>query len=313
MNQSLNTEQPLVCISVCTRQRPNMLTRLIESFFTLRIPPGIRVNLEVVENDTEQRSKELVESFSSSHDRRVSYHFEPNLGIPLARNRCIREAAALGASFIAFVDDDEWFTPDWLENIWQHSQKHDHNAVIQGIVISCLDDDSPAIYQRFFQRPTPEHGSPRNRCFTYNLLMPMTIFEQFSNRFDESRPLAGGTDSKLFRELHVLGVPMYNCVDAVMYERVPRSRANLRWLSKRFFRIGLTLGHHREVSNSIHRFLQFINVFLRASKYGVKSLFYYSFKRQKGLKCYFKCMKLLGVSFGLYRVQINSYSKIQGD
>ena len=307
-------ESATLCITVCTRQRPKMLAHLIESYRSLHIPQGVTVSLEIVENDTSPRVESMIRSLPPVTDRPVCYHFEPRLGIPFARNRCIAIAVTRGASHIAFIDDDEWFTDHWLETIWRYSEQQQHQAVIQGTVLSALDGDIPSYFQSFFQRSIPATGSTRNMCITNNLLVPMTVFVEHPFRFDESRPFAGGTDSKLFRQLHQHGVALINCAEAIMYERVTADRANYRWLTKRYFRIGLTLGEHRDASGSLTKLRFCTKRLLSAAKHALKAVLYLvSGRPQKRLKSWLKAAKTAGVALGIYHVHVDAYRHIEGE
>jgi hypothetical protein len=56
--------------------------------------------------------------------------------------------------------------------------------------------------------------------------------------FDTRFPLTGGSDTELFQRLAADGARMVWCDDAIVHERVPRSRARVRWLVMRQFRTG---------------------------------------------------------------------------
>ena len=304
---------PYIAVCVCTRQRPKMLSKLIDSFTRLSIPDNLSLSLEVVENDTQPTCRELVESYDSQ-DHKVNYHHESRLGIPFARNHCIQIAQQAKADYLAFVDDDEWFTESWLVNIWHYANKQPPGTVIQGSVRSTLPPGTPAHYLPFFQRKPIATGSTLHMCRTNNVLVPVTLFSEHNLRFDESRPFAGGTDSKLFRKAHALGVPLIYCDEAVVNEDVPAERLRLAWLSKRYFRIGLTMGEHIAFAGTLPKAIHTLKRSVAFLKYSLKSCLYLALlKKHKYLKSWLKGCQKLGEGLGPWGIKVDSYRKVQGE
>src|SRR5690606_7454807 len=59
--------------------------------------------------------------------------------------------------------------------------------------------------------------------------------------FDERYGLTGGEDTQLFERLRRSGAELRWSEEAVVYETVPASRVDRRWLVRRQYRRGLTL------------------------------------------------------------------------
>ena len=302
---------PHLCVCVCTRQRPNMLRKLIDSYTQLNVPNEATVSLEVIENDNAQHCKAIVEQFSANS---VHYHHEPRLGIPFARNRSVQAAIDKNADYLAFVDDDEWFTESWLTELWTYASSQPQGTVIQGSVVSVLPEGTPEYFLPFFQRKELETGSELHMCRTNNVLVPVSVFKEHQLKFDESRPFAGGTDSKLFREAKALGVPLIYCAEAVVFENVPLERLSYRWLSKRYFRVGLTMGEHLDIGSQSARVLHTIKKTAAFLKYSLKSTLYLALqKKQKHLKSWLKGCQKLGEGLGPWGVKVDSYRNVQGE
>ena len=107
------------CIAVCclTRNRPLMLVAALESAVKLIAPEGFRLLFVCVENDTQDRSRHIVERIFA--DRAHEYALEPRPGIAIARNTAMRIALAKGADAIAFFDDDETVDANWIVELTQ--------------------------------------------------------------------------------------------------------------------------------------------------------------------------------------------------
>lgn len=288
-----------------------MLRKLIDSYLQLEIPEDISVSLEVIENDTAPGCKELVSQYANQS---VRYFHEPRLGIPFARNRSVQAALNNGADFIAFVDDDEWFTKSWLTAIWGFYRSQPEGTVVQGAVTSILPANTPEHLHTFFQRKELDTGSKLHMCRTNNVLVPASVFTIYKLRFDESRPFAGGTDSKLFREAASLNVPLVYCAEAIVNEDVPPARISYHWLTKRYFRIGLTLGEHQGLVNPGSKAAHTIKRMASFVKYTLKSALYLALnKKQKHMKSWLKGCQKLGEGLGPWGVKVDSYRDVQGN
>ncbi len=106
--------RPRLCVATITHRRPVMLGALLASFTNVRSPAGMELCFLVVDNDRRRSAKASVAAFAASVAGEARYVMEPQSGIPFARNRALNEAHAMGADFLAFVDDDEIVDADWL-------------------------------------------------------------------------------------------------------------------------------------------------------------------------------------------------------
>ncbi|MFV0478674.1 MAG: glycosyltransferase family 2 protein [Parahaliea sp.] len=233
---------PALMIGVCTRRRPGMLGRLLSSLLRMHVPEDVRVAVHVVENDAEPANRALVAGFDASAPFPVSYQLETRVGIPQARNCLLQHARSLGATALLFVDDDEEVEPDWLLALLGYARKAQWQAVIQGRVVAQVSPACQDYLRPYFQRKVRVTGERLTTCASNNTLVPLALLKDESLTFDESRPRDGGTDTIFFTALASRGVPIYYCHEAAVVETIPAERANLRYLSRRKFRVGLLLG-----------------------------------------------------------------------
>ena len=85
-------ENPLLCIGLCTYQRPDMLTEALDSVAQLRLPSNVNLKLLVCDNDAEASAREVVDSFRPKLSFPIEYLIEGNRGIVFARNRILEVA-----------------------------------------------------------------------------------------------------------------------------------------------------------------------------------------------------------------------------
>lgn len=105
-----------ITLILCTFNRANSINAALESVLASIIPAGIDWEVLVVDNNSKDRTRAVVEEACSRHPGRVRYLFEPKQGLSNARNTGISEARG---SVVAFTDDDVTVDPKWLQHLTQ--------------------------------------------------------------------------------------------------------------------------------------------------------------------------------------------------
>jgi glycosyltransferase involved in cell wall biosynthesis len=103
-----------VTVILCTYNRFQSLTQALDSVAASLLPGSVRWEVLVVDNNSKDRTREVVEDFSRRYPGRFRYLFEPKQGKSHALNSGIREA---GGGILAFMDDDVTVEPTWLQNL----------------------------------------------------------------------------------------------------------------------------------------------------------------------------------------------------
>ncbi len=223
-----------ICIN--TYRRTASLTELLRSVAELNVPPEIDLVIVVVDNDSEESARTTVEAVQLPWP--IVYDVEPIRNISHARNRAMRRALAERADLIAFIDDDETASPQWLSELLR-VRAETSAEVVTGPVVGRPPADAPAWAQRgeFFTRRRPlGSGAIVSVAETANALVARSVAETFA--FDPSFGLAGGGDSHFFVRARQAGARIVWAADAIVVETVPSSRATVRWLFRRAFREG---------------------------------------------------------------------------
>jgi hypothetical protein len=95
-----------------------------------------------------------------------------------------------------------------------------------------------AVKGKFFERPRHPTGTLVNCAITANCLISARLLATSAEPFHPAFALGGGGDTHFFRQAHAGGARMVWADGAVVYERVPASRATVRWLLARAYRGG---------------------------------------------------------------------------
>jgi glycosyltransferase involved in cell wall biosynthesis len=103
-----------VTVILCTYNRCNSLARTLESLAASTLPEDTEWKVLVVDNNSSDQTRTVVEDFCQRYPGRFHYLFEPRQGKSHALNSGIREARG---DILAFVDDDVSVEPSWLDDL----------------------------------------------------------------------------------------------------------------------------------------------------------------------------------------------------
>src|SRR5208283_4613883 len=103
-----------VSVILCTYNRCRLLPTALNSLALSRVPAELAWEVLVVDNNSRDGTREVVEHFCRQHPGRFRYLLEAELGKSHALNAAIREARG---GILAFVDDDVRVEPAWLANL----------------------------------------------------------------------------------------------------------------------------------------------------------------------------------------------------
>lgn len=235
-----------VAVCVITYRRPEGLRRLLNGLNELVFNKSPLPDLEivVVDNDPTGSAQAFCEAARPNLRWPIRYCIEPRRGIPYARNRAIALAGS-DVDFVAFVDDDEVPKPSWMDELL-HVQRSYEADVVYGAVLPYFEDDVPAwvVKGQFFEHPFVRAryptGHPLELADTNNVLVSSEVLRGMDHLFDERFALTGGSDTHFFMRVFRAGHRIVWAGEAMVYDWVPRSRANARWVLQRAYRYGNT-------------------------------------------------------------------------
>lgn len=235
-------ERPDILIGIITCKRPNLLNALLNSLYCQSIfSSQVEIRTVIVDNDANQGALPIFNQHFNKFPTKIEYLVEYQKGIPFARNRVLDQALANGAAYVAFIDDDETVSPEWLETLYSLIEEKKVDAV-QGQVVSVLPDGKLPGWAHKAKRKegNKEEGSKRNGLSTNNVIFSSRLIRDLGLRFDERFALTGGSDMDFFERAAKLGSRHIWTNKAIVYEKIPQSRLNLGWQFQRLFRVGAT-------------------------------------------------------------------------
>lgn len=225
-----------------------MLIDLYRSLRNIKIPDSVNVLFLIVENNKTSTSDLWIHEVRSSISfSDVVYLLETCIGISSARNRALDYAENAGADFLAFVDDDEFVEPDWLEQLLAEQKRLELDMVGSPVrpvpqnkklnrwkrfIWSGVEWNSIRAEQRA-RRKWEQGTADTIKIATGSWLGRLDFFRKTGLKFDPNLGLTGGEDWNLWLEAKKLGAKTGWAPDAIAYETVPCCRISFSYHFRR--------------------------------------------------------------------------------
>lgn len=103
-----------ISVVLCTYNRSQSLAKALDSIAASAVPAQVDWEVLVVDNNSPDQTRDVIENFCRRYPGRFRYIFEPRQGKSYALNTAISEAHG---DVLAFVDDDVTVEPTWLWNL----------------------------------------------------------------------------------------------------------------------------------------------------------------------------------------------------
>jgi GT2 family glycosyltransferase len=235
---------PLLSVVVCTHDRPDALSRCLESLAALEDP----VEVLVVDSASRTPCTDPVERFAGRIPG-LRIVREDEAGLSRARNRGVGEASC---DLIAFVDDDASVRPDWARRL---------AGAFADPLVGCAGGTCSPRFESMrpgwlserllqFAGVTRIGSSPReargsfeypfgaNMCFRRSALVEAGGFRHELGRTGPS--LLSGEDSDAVDRIHERGWKVWLQPDAVVDHAVSRERCSGRYYWRRLWWQGIS-------------------------------------------------------------------------
>ncbi|GIW57020.1 MAG: hypothetical protein KatS3mg082_3424 [Nitrospiraceae bacterium] len=223
------------------------LERVLRAVDGLEWPEGEMPSFAVVvvDNLPDGRARDVVERLRGFFRWPLHFVEEPERGISQARNRAVAEALALGAEFVAFVDDDDVPKPDWLWWLWKRQRETGADLVF-GMWQEILPPDADWLMRVWAAERRRSSGKTSSRATfgraaTRNVLIRSDLIQRLrrirGEAFHRQYSQSGGEDTEMFQRCMQDGAMCASCPESVVYVEVTgRFRDRIR----REYRYGFT-------------------------------------------------------------------------
>ena len=233
----MSESSPLVTVGVCTYKRPEGIAKCLRSLIDQQTV--IPFDIVVTENDASQGSKGIIEQVAEDAKEKgieIRYYCEPEPNISIARNRC---AAECRGEFLAFIDDDEWAEPDWLEKLVEVQREHNAD-VVHGLTLPEYSDGYPESMKGLINfRKYWREGMIVESTATGCTLFRLSTLKTRECPFDLSFGKTGGEDTECtFFLFQKKGAKIIQSLKPVTYEFYSVERSKISYYWRRSYREG---------------------------------------------------------------------------
>jgi glycosyltransferase involved in cell wall biosynthesis len=228
-----------VTVILCTRNRSQSLSHALESLACSQLPQAFEWEVLVVDNNSSDRTSEVVREFIQRFPGRFRYLLEVEEGKSKALNAGIRESRG---DILAFTDDDVTVDPAWLRNLtaslsdarWAGAGGRtlpERNVVLPKWLPN--DDSRSLAPLAIFDRDTVA-GELNETPFGNNMAYRRAIFEKYGAFRTDLGPRPGGgtqksEDSELGNRVINAGEHLRYEPSAMLYHAVPENRLNKKY------------------------------------------------------------------------------------
>jgi succinoglycan biosynthesis protein ExoM len=307
----VQNNQPHIVIGVGTLDRPNWVYKTIKSLANQVLPNNTQITILVIDNSPNGSAEHVVKNFESESKFPIHYHKEKSLGIVNVRNRVLNESSKLGASHIAFIDDDEIAASDWIAQLFQNMHIFKAQAA-QGTTIRCIPPNSPNWLKKYGLLDLKKHktGSIRKSAGTRNVLFDFDFVNKHSLRFNHDLNLMGSSDTLFFKQLFLKGAKIIWVDEARVIEYLPENRVNASWLVQRSFREGVTeFEINRILANWANLYTNGFVSTMKAILFSFLALGLLPVDRSLSLKLFLNVAKAMGFFYRLMGFNYYEYGK----
>jgi len=124
----------MISVLMLTYNREALVVRAIESVLGQTFADFEYI---IVDNGSTDRSGAIAEEYAKKDSRVRVLHREKNGTIGIARNMALD---ASKGDYVAFIDDDDWCEPDFLEFLYQLATENDAEVAICGAADKVFDE-----------------------------------------------------------------------------------------------------------------------------------------------------------------------------
>jgi glycosyltransferase involved in cell wall biosynthesis len=237
-----------ITVILCTYNRCELLEKALESLASSILASSVNWEILVVDNNSADRTRYVVEEFQHRLPGRFRYLFEPKQGKSHALNAGIRGARG---GVLAFADDDAVVEPEWLSNLTSELHSGEWAGaggriipVWPGPIPSWLSTSDPHTMGPFVQFDLGPQAGPLTRPpYGANMAFQRDVFKKYGNFRTDLGPCPGseirGEDIEFANRLLAAGERLRYEPEALVRHPVPVCRMKEGFVLKWWFWFGV--------------------------------------------------------------------------
>ncbi len=243
----------MLSIIICTYNRSRILNGVLDSL--LKNQYGIDYELLIVDNNSRDKTKDVITSYMPRFNGRLRYLYEAHQGLSFARNMGVKESKG---EILVFTDDDCIVDVLWLKNI-QETMENFHAECVFGKILPMWSDPPPHWIKeksKYFwgKLALLDYGDKilqvtsedqeffgANFAIRKETLLDLGLFNVALGR--KGLLLFAGEDTYLFENLIKRNKTIIYDPSIFVYHRIGKNRMTKRYFRRWNFASGITYAH----------------------------------------------------------------------
>jgi len=239
-------------VIVPTYNRQDLLPLSLNSLFAADVPAGLEVSVTVVDNNSTDGTRQVVESFKERFGERIQYCFEKQQGRSHALNAGIN---ATSGDLVGIIDDDEEVDRNWINAAFEAFSTKDLDFIggpyiphwsatppdwlprEYGGVVGWVDGGDKEVP---FDRNYPGILMGGNVVLKRSILEKVGLYTTWLGRTDKG--LLTGEDEELYGRLLASGAKGMYLPQMMIYHHVTPERLTKSYFRRWCFWRGVSLG-----------------------------------------------------------------------
>lgn len=228
-----------ICICIPTYKRPEILRQLLQSIQQCSMDRDLIDNITIIIVDND--ANKTAETVSSKINDQLTGPFElhyfsyPVKGLANVRNELVKKAFLFQPDFFVFIDDDEYVSEQWLNELLNAVIKNNTDAA-RGPVLASVPVGISKSVLHLLQREKHYDNEPLSTWTTGNLIIRRSSLEKYGVWFDTHFNKTGSEDTYFGMQMAKKGATIVWAANAITYEVIPQNRTNIKWFIKRKYR-----------------------------------------------------------------------------
>lgn len=238
-------------VIVTTWNRSQMLKEMLASFFQAHPNPKFEFEVIVVDNNSTDSTKKVVQEALKQYGDKLKYVFERKQGISSARNAGLKVASG---KLVAFLDDDIFMADGWMDSLIKGFEDHPEAACLGGKIETLFEGPKPAwltekhlkhfkfgatnFEETEHRLVYPKYPPGSNMAFRSDVFKSIKAFNPHLGR--NKSKLLSCEETELFFRIQQAGLICYYIPQAKIIHRIEQNKLRKRWIFSRFYWQGVS-------------------------------------------------------------------------
>ena len=241
-------------VIICTYNRSKSLSATLSSLNSQNLPDNFKWEVLVVDNNSTDNTKEVVDKFIEGSKLNLRYVKESKQGLSYARNKGIMGSKG---KYVAFTDDDAIVDKQWIGGLYETFRRYGCDCVGGRIYLKPVKKLPRWLKKElwgflgFLDYGDVAFEIRDERLFGGNIAFSREILNKsgfFNTGYGRTGSIPiGGEEAELLNRILEMGVKAYYCPDAKVYHIIEGYKLQKKNFRRLHYYEGMTAGKFYDV------------------------------------------------------------------